>query len=213
MATRILIADDHGVIRAGMRAFLEKESGYQVVGEAADGLQAQTLAAELKPDILLLDINMPGADGIQVTRFLSKTVPQVRVLILTLHEGVSMLREAITAGAAGYIIKKAVDVELISAINTVMRGEMYVHPSMTQALIKDLAPRTETDKPSLMSLTPREIEVLRLIARGQTNRQIAKTLSLSIRTVDTHRANLMNKLLANNREDLIKYAIEHHLLD
>ena len=213
MTTRILIADDHGVIRAGMRAFLEKEPGFQVVGEASDGLQVQTLALQLIPDIVLLDINMPGMDGIQVTRFLSRAVPQVRILILTLHEGVSMLREAISAGAAGYIVKKAVDVELVSAINTVMRGEMYVHPSMTQALIKDLSPRTATDKPPQMPLTPREIEVLRLIARGQTNRQIAKTLSLSIRTVDTHRANLMNKLYANSREDLIKYAIEHHLLD
>ncbi|MBI5304767.1 MAG: response regulator transcription factor [Chloroflexi bacterium] len=213
MAIRILIADDHGVIRAGMRAVLEKESDFQIVGEAADGLDAQSLAVALKPDILLLDINMPGADGIQITRELTATVPQVRILILTLHEGVSMLREAMTAGAAGYIVKKADDVEVVGAINTVMRGEMYVHPSMMQALVRDMSPRAEIAKPSMTVLTPRETEVLRLIARGQTNRQIAKTLTLSVRTVDTHRANLMNKLSARNREELVQYAIEHHLMD
>lgn len=213
MATRILIVDDHGVIRAGLRAFLEKEPGFQIVGEASNGHDAQTLAMELKPDIVLLDINIPGVDGIQVTRSLTKALPQTRVLILTLYEGVSMLREAMAAGAAGYIVKKAVDVELVGAINAVRRGEIYVHPSMTQALIKDMSPRAETDKPPLASLTPREIEVLRLLARGQTNRQIAKTLTLSVRTVDTHRANLMSKLNATSREDLIKYALEHNLLD
>lgn len=213
MAIRILIADDHGVIRVGMRAFLEKEPGFQVVGEAANGQEAQKLAAELQPDIVLLDISMPDLDGIQVTRHLRKSVPQTRILILTLHEGVSMLREAIAAGAAGYITKRAVDVELVGAIETVMRGETYVHPSMTQALIKDLVFEPDSVKPPAQLLTPRESKVLQLIARGQTNRQIAKTLSLSIRTVDSHRANLMNKLGVSKRDDLIHYAIEHHLLD
>jgi two-component system, NarL family, response regulator NreC len=213
MAIRILIADDHGVIRAGLRALLEKEPGWQVVGEASDGHEAQRLALELQPDIVLLDITMPGPDGIQVTRQLTASLPRARILILTLHEGVSMLREALAAGAAGYIVKRAVDVELISAINTVARGEMYVHPSMTQALIRDLAPLTEAGKPTLASLTPREVEVLRLVARGLTNRQIAKALTLSVRTVDTHRANLMNKLGVSSRSELIQYAIDHHLLD
>lgn len=213
MAIRILIADDHGVIRIGMHAFLEKEPGFEVVGEAADGRAALALAAELRPDVVLLDITMPELDGIQVTRQLTATQPQIRVLILTLHEGVSMLREALAAGAAGYIIKRAVDTELVGAIHTVMRGEMYVYPSMTQALVKDLAPNVGAHKPPTTLLTPREIEVLRLLARGQTNRQIAKLLSLSIRTVDTHRANLMNKLGVNDRAELVQLAIKFHLLD
>lgn len=213
MAIRILIADDHGVIRAGLRALLEKEPDLQVVGEASNGVETLSRAAELRPDILLLDITMPRPDGIEVTRQLAKSLPGVRVLILTLHEGVSMLREAIAAGAAGYIVKQAIDVELIGAIHAVSRGEMYVHPSMTQALLRDLSPLSEAKLPSNSLLTPRELQVLRLIARGNTNRQIAKTLLLSVRTVDSHRANLMNKLGTSSRADLVQYAIDHHLLD
>ncbi len=213
MAIRILIADDHGVIRAGLRALLEKELDLQVVGEASNGAETLSRAAELRPDIVLLDITMPRPDGIEVTRQLTKSLPGVRVLILTLHEGVSMLREAIAAGAAGYIVKQAVDVELISSIRAVSRGEMYVHPSMTQALLRDLSPLSEAKSPSMSLLTPRELQVLRLIARGNTNRQIAKTLLLSVRTVDSHRANLMNKLGTTSRSDLIQYALDHHLLD
>ncbi len=213
MPIRILIADDHGVIRAGLRALLEKEPGLQVVGEAADGREALERALELRPDILLLDITMPGLDGVEVTRRLHQAQPGVRVLILTLHEGVSMLREALASGAAGYIVKRAVDTELLGAIQAVARGEIYVHPSMAQALIQDLSPLKQTAKPPAALLTQREHQVLQLIARGQTNRQIAKQLSLSVRTVDTHRANLMNKIGASNRAELVQYAMEHHLLD
>jgi two-component system, NarL family, response regulator NreC len=213
MPIRILIADDHGVIRAGLRALLEKESDLQVVGEAANGEEAQRCAGELRPDVLLLDVTMPGLDGIQVTRNLTQTLPQTRILILTLHEGVSMLREAVSAGAAGYIVKRAIDTELLGAIRTVMNGELYIHPTMAQSLFKDLSPRNENHSAQGMLLSPRESEVLRLIARGLTNRQIAKNLSLSIRTVESHRANLINKLGSNNRAELIRFAIEHHMID
>ncbi len=212
MTIRILIADDHGVIRAGLHALLAKEPGMEVVGQAADGEEAVKMAYKLRPDLLLLDITMPGLDGIQVTRQLRAALPATHILILTLHEGVSMLREAIAAGASGYIVKRAVDVELIGAIQAVARGEMYVHPSMTQALIQDMSPLAGSSTP-IGVLSPRETEVLRLVARGQTNRQIAKTLSLSVRTVDSHRANLMNKLGVSSRAELIQYALEHHLLE
>ncbi len=212
MTIRILIADDHGVIRAGLHALLDKEPGMQVIGEAADGQEAVDKALKLRPDVLLLDITMPVLDGIKVTSQLRAALPATHILILTLHEGVSMLREAIAAGASGYIVKRAVDVELIGAIQAVARGEMYVHPSMTQALIQDMSPLAGSSTP-IGVLSPRETEVLRLVARGQTNRQIAKTLSLSVRTVDSHRANLMNKLGVSSRAELIQYALEHHLLE
>ena len=131
MAIRILIGDDHGLIRAGLRALLNADDNYQVIGEAADGEEVLRLAAHLKPDLVLLDMSMPGPGGIEITRELNRRVPSTRVLILTIHEDMGLMREAIRAGAAGYIIKRAVDFELLTAIQTVMRGDLYLHPSMT----------------------------------------------------------------------------------
>ncbi|CAG0947402.1 Oxygen regulatory protein NreC [Anaerolineae bacterium] len=212
MPIQILIADDHGVLRAGLRALLSAESNLQVVGEAGDGDEALRLANQLRPDIVLLDVTMPGPGGIEVTRRLKESLPETRVLILTLHEDTSLLREALRVGAAGYIIKRAVDVELITAIHAVSRGEMYIHPALTHALLKGLSPTT-ANKNSASALTAREVEILRLIIKGYTNRQIANALSISVRTVDTHRANLMDKLAIHDRAGLVRYATEHGLAD
>jgi len=208
MSIRILIADDHGVLRAGLHALLNAEPDLEVVGEASDGHEAFRLASELRPDIVLLDLVMPGlglsacvpaqAGGIEVARQLKKTLPDTRTLVLTVHEDVGLLRQAIQAGAAGYLIKRAVESELINAIHAVWRGDLYVHPAMTRALVKDLPPAPAA-APSPKSLTPREIKVLRLIAQGYTNGQIAEGLSLSVRTVEIHRTNLMRKLGLCNR--------------
>ncbi len=198
MPIRILIADDHGVLRAGLHALLSAEPDLEVVGEASDGREALRLAGGLRPDIVLVDLVMPGLGGIEVTRQLKKSLPNTRTLVLTVHEDVSLLREAIQAGAAGYLIKRAVESELINAIHAVWRGDLYVHPAMTRALVKDLPPAPAAPA-SPKSLTPREIEVLRLIAQGYTNGQIAEGLSLSVRTVEIHRMNLMRKLGLCNR--------------
>jgi len=165
MPIRILIADDHGVLRAGLRALLNAEPDFQVVGEAADGHAAARLAEELHPDVALLDLSMPGLDGIQVTRQLKQTLPGTRTLILTVHEDEGLLREAIKAGASGYIVKRAVEAELISAIHAISSGNLYVHPSMTRVLLRDLSPTLIPDEAPSEPLTPREIEVLRLIAQ------------------------------------------------
>jgi two-component system response regulator NreC len=210
MGIRILIGDDHGLIRAGLSALLRSEPNFEVVGEACDGESALELAYSLRPDILLLDVSMPGPSGIEITRKLSQTLPDTRVLILTIHEDMGLMREAIRAGAAGYIIKRAVDAELMSAIDAVSRGDLYVHPAMTRALVEELMPDRAADKNN--GLTPREIEILRLIARGNSNRQIAEILSLSVRTVDTHRSNLMAKLGLHDRADLVRYASERRLI-
>jgi len=198
MGIRILIADDHGVLRAGLHALLSAEPDLEVVGEASDGHEALRLAGELRPDIVLLDLVMPGLGGIEVARQLKKSLPDTRTLILTVHEDVGLLREAIQAGAAGYLIKRAVESELINAIHAVWRGDLYVHPAMTRALVKDLPPAPAAPA-SPKSLTSREIQVLRLIAQGYTNSQIAEGLGLSVRTVEIHRTNLMRKLGTCNR--------------
>jgi len=212
MAIRILIADDHGVLRAGLRALLNAEPDLEVVGEAADGNEALRLVEKLHPDVLLLDISMPGPGGIEVTRRVKRTLPDTRVLILTVHEDEGLLREAIRAGAAGYIVKRAVESELINAIHAVWRGDLYVHPAMTRALLKDLQASVTPEQPPVEPLTPRETEVLSLIAQGYTNRQIAEKLSISVRTVESHRANIMGKLGLRSRVELVRYAREHGLL-
>jgi two-component system response regulator NreC len=213
MAIRILIADDHGVMRAGLRAVLEDEPTIEVVGEAATGEEAFHLANKLVPALVLLDIGMPGIDGIEVTRRLKQASPQIQVLILTVYEDESLLREAIKAGASGYIIKRAAEDELIAAIHAVSRGDMYIHPGVTRLLVKDLSSGLDTEKGALQSLTPRELEVMKYIIRGFTNRQIAGTLFISTRTVEGHRASLFGKLALKNRVELIEYAERNGLIE
>jgi two-component system response regulator NreC len=213
MPTRILVADDHGVLRAGLRALLNAEPDFEVVGEAADGQAAVRLAEELHPDVALLDLSMPGMDGIQVTRQLKQTLPDTRTLILTFHEDESLPREAIKAGASGYIVKRAAESELISAIHAVCSGSLYVHPTVTRALLKEVSPALVSDETPSEPLSPREMEVLRLIAQGHTNRQVAEALHLSVRTIESHRANLMSKLGLSSRAELVRYALEHDLLE
>ncbi len=211
MTMRILIADDHGVLRAGLRALLNAEVDMQVIGEAADGEEALRQAVELTPDVVLLDISMPGPGGIQVTRQLKEALPQAHVLILTVHDDENLLHEAIRAGASGYITKRAIDSELIHAIHAVCRGDLYVHPAMIRALLREPAARESSSKDE--PLTPRETQVLRLLAQGYTNRQVAETLGIGVRTVETHRANLLAKLKLHGRTELVRYAREHSLLN
>lgn len=206
MPIRILIGDDHGVMRAGLRAMLEGEPDVEVVGEAADGDAVLALDGELLPDIVLLDIGMPGVDGIEVTRRLSKLFPQIQVLMLTVYEEESLLREAIGAGASGYVIKRAAEEELIAAIQAVSRGDMYIHPAMTRLLLKDLSPSVDAKKGALETLTRRELEVMSYIVQGYTNQQIAETLFISRRTVEGHRASLLSKLGLKNRVELVAFA-------
>ena len=213
MATRILIADDHGVLRGGLRNLLSPESDLDVVGEAEDGAQAVQLARQLRPDLILMDISMPNLGGIEALKQLGEVLPDTKVLMLTVHEDESLLRKAIQAGASGYVVKRAAESELINAIRTVIKGDIYIHPAMTRALLKGFAPARVTKNLSAHTLTQRELEVLRLIARGYTNVQIAERLSISARTVEGHRANLMSKLDLHSRMELVEYAEQHGFLD
>jgi two-component system response regulator NreC len=185
----------------------------EVVGEASNGDEALRLAEELRPEVVLLDISMPGPGGIEVARTLKRTLPETSVLILTIHDDEGLLREAIRAGASGYITKRAIEPELINAIHAVRRGDLYVHPTMTRALLRDFSPPPPVEDEPVEPLTPREQEVLELIARGYTNRQAAEQLGISVRTVETHRANLMGKLGLRGRAELVRYAMDHGLLE
>ncbi len=212
MPIRILIADDHGVIRAGLRALLEDIPDIKVVGEASDGGEAIVKSVELKPDILLMDLSMPNMGGIEATLQLSQREPNVRILILTVHEEESLLKEVVRMGASGYIVKRAAQEDLLHAIRVVARGDLYIHPTMTRALFKEAPVYDPPQMPESETLTLREIEVLQLLAKGYTNRQIAENLSLSPRTVEGHRANLSGKLGLHSRVELVEYAEKHGLL-
>lgn len=212
MPIRILIADDHGVLRAGLRALLSGLPELEVVGEAVDGRDALKKAMELRPNIVIMDLSMPEMGGVEATRQLSQIASEIRVLILTIQEDEELLKEVIRAGAAGYIIKRAVEDELIHAIRVVARGDMYVHPSMTRALFSPPPSSTDLKTSEVETLTAREIEVLRLLAKGYTNRQIAEQLGISPRTAEGHRANLSGKLGLHSRVELVEYAQQHGLL-
>jgi two-component system response regulator NreC len=208
----VLIADDHAIVRTGLRALLRSEAGLQLVGEATGGYEAIELVGKTRPDILILDLSMPDLDGIAVTRQLKPQHPDLRILILTVHEDEAMLREAIRAGASGYIVKHAAEAELIAAINTIRRGDLYVDPAMLRVLLVE-SPRPRTEQPASPDpLTPRETDVLKLIVQGYTNRQVGEELGISVRTVEGHRANLLEKLGLRTRVELVRYARERGLI-
>lgn len=212
MSIRILIADDHAVVRAGIRDLLRADPELEIVGEAENGEETLRLAATLSPDLVLLDITMPPESGIQTAHRLHEEHPDIVVLILTMHEDEGLLHEALKAGAAGYLIKRAEGPEILQAIHAAIRGDIYIHPAMTRALLQKPATEERRRDSPVEPLTPRELDVLRLLAKGNTNRQSAAQLGLSVRTVENHRANLMGKLGLTSRVELVSYAEEHDLL-
>ncbi len=212
MPIRILIADDHAVVRSGLRALLRADPDLEVVGEAENGMETLRLAETLHPDTVLLDITMPPEDGIKIAKRLKEKHPELIVLFLTMHEDESLLHEALRAGASGYVIKRAEESEIIQAIHATRNGDIYVHPAMTRALLHQPVTTEQRRGSPANVLTRRELDVLRLLAKGNTNRQIAGLLGLSMRTVENHRANLMGKLGLVSRVELVNYAEEHNLL-
>lgn len=210
--TRILLVDDHAVLRAGLRLLLDAQDDMQVVGQASDGGEALRLCESLLPDLVLLDLSMPGMGGLDAIPLLRKVAPSARILILSMHDDESYLKGALRGGAAGYVLKKAADSELLSAVRMVMRGEVYVHPALTRALVGDLLPAGDESADPWQTLTEREQEVLIGVARGLTASEIADHLSLSPKTVETYRARGMEKLGLRSRAALVQFALSHHLL-
>ncbi len=208
--TRILLADDHAILRSGLRAILSLEPDLEVVGEAKDGIEAIKLTKELNPDLVLLDIHMPRMNGLTALGALREQAPDVKVLVLTSMEEEEYMFRVIEAGGSGYVLKRAADEELIAAIREVQAGGAFVRPAIARSLAADYLERVESgeeERDTYEKLTPREKEVLGLIARGLTNQQIADDLVISVRTVETHRAHIMDKLGFKNRAELVKYAI------
>ena len=213
MPIRILIADDHAVVRSGLRVLLGADPDLELVGEAEDGEEALRLVETRRPDMILLDVTMPPDNGIETTKRLKEAYPELIVLILTMHEDEALLHEALRVGAAGYVIKRAEESEILQAIHAVSRGDVYVHPAMTRALLRQPVTTEHRRGSEVDALTPREIDVLRLLVKGNTNRQASGLLGISVRTVENHRANLMGKLGLTSRVELVSYAEEHGLLE
>lgn len=218
--TRILIADDHGVVRSGLRALLESVPDYSVAGEACDGEEAVALAVHEAPDVVIMDISMPRMNGIEATAAIKEKMPDVKVIILTVHEDEEYVYRMLKAGANGYVLKSAGKKEIVAAIESARKGERFFSPSVSGLIVdgflnREKAPVPRTEVPTsedLSILTRRETEVLRYIAQGYTNRKIADELFLSVRTVNTHRTNLMQKLDIHDTARLVRYAIESGLI-
>lgn len=216
MKIRVLLVDDHAIVRAGLRMILASEADMALVGEAADGEAALRLTEETHPDVVVMDISMPGLGGLDGIRRIKDSVPDTQVVVLTMHEDERYFFQALEAGASGYVIKGAAPVELLSAIRAVRGGQAYFCPSLAKQMLNDYLRRadagSEKEKDTLTKLSDREKEVLKLIAEGKTGREIASQLFLSPNTVERHRANIMDKLGLHNRAELIKFAIRKGLV-
>jgi two-component system response regulator NreC len=211
MSIRVLVVDDHAVVRTGLRRVLDAEPDIETVGEAPNAERAVFEAMAHKPDVVLMDVVMPGKSGIEIIPTLQQNAPQAKVLVLSMQDDPRYLREAFDAGASGYVLKEAADTEVVDAVRAVAAGERYVHPALGARLVEaEAAERRRADEDPL---SEREREVLRLLALGHTNQEIAKLLYISVRTAETHRAHVMQKLRLSSRAELVRYALSEGLLE
>ena len=208
----ILVADDHGIVRSGIRMLIDKHEGMCVVAEAEDGLEAVEFAQMRRPDVAILDVSMPRMTGLQAVRELARRRPELRMLILSMYDNEQFLFEALKAGASGYVLKSGADDDIVEACRAAMRGQSFLYPSAVNTLVRDFLERADTDR-DYDPLTPREVEVLKLIAEGKTSKEIAELLVLSIKTVERHRADSLHRLGLRDRVDLTRYAIRRGLIE
>ncbi|OCA91892.1 response regulator [Pseudobacillus wudalianchiensis] len=212
---RTLIVDDHAIVRTGVKMLLGKKEHIEVVGEAADGQEAIEKALSLQPDLIIMDLSMPpGKNGLEATRELKKSLPETHVLILTMHDDENDLFRVVQAGASGYILKNAIDSELFSAVDAVLRGQVYLYPSAAKSLVEDFLEGVKRgeDLSKYKLLSNREEEVLVFIAKGYSNKEIAEILHISVKTVETHKSKIMDKLDLQKKHELVAYAIKKGLL-
>ena len=211
---RVLIADDHTLVREGLRALLEGQGGFEVIAEASNGREAIDRAIQMRPDVVLMDIGMPELDGLAATRRITKVDPAIRILVLTVHETEDYFFRVLEAGAHGFLVKDAASTELVAAVRAVHHGGVFLHPTMAKRLVEEYLQRIGSgeERASHALLSPRERQVLALIGAGHTNQEIAEQLSLSINTVQAHRSHIIDKLNLHSRADLMRYAVRVGLL-
>ena len=210
---RILIADDHEVARKGIRSLLENHPGWEICGEASDGREAVASVTKLKPDVLLLDIGMPNLNGLDATRQILAIMPEARILILTVHDSEQVVREVLAAGARGFLLKSDTGRDLVTAVEALQQGRTFLTSKVAQMMVDVyLRPHSETDPSNPCVLTPREREVIQLVAEGKTTKEIATALNLSVKTAETHRTNLMRKLDLHSIADLTLYAVRNGIV-
>ncbi len=212
IVTRILIADDHSIVRSGLRKILDAKPDMEVVAEAEDGAEAVEKALEEEVHLVILDVSMPRKTGIQAAAELHKRKPELRVLMLSMHDSEQFLFEALKAGASGYVLKSGADTDIVEAVRAAMRGDSYLYPSAVTTLVRDYVERGGRGEEQFDVLTPRELEVLKLIAEAYTSKEIAKELWISIKTVERHRQNILDKLGMRDRVELTRYAIRRGLI-
>jgi DNA-binding NarL/FixJ family response regulator len=211
---RILLADDHTLFRQGVKTLLATEPDMEVIGEAADGIGAVEKATELKPDVILMDIGMPGPSSFETTRQIKKTCPETKVLFLTMYDDEDYLVESMEVGASGYVLKDCPAAQLVAAVRDVWRGGSYLSPRMLSQLVDDFRTRVQSTErmPRFATLTPREKEILKMLAEGNTVKEVASQLDLSVKTVEAHKFNLMRKLDIHNKAQLVQYAIQKKVI-
>ena len=210
---RLVIVDDHDLVREGIRALLERDGSFEIVGETGDGQEAVQMARRLRPDVMLMDVSLPGGmGGLEATETIAAECPDVKVIILTQYENREYIKRAIRIGARGYLIKRSVAAQLRDAIRTVARGERYLHPLAAEELVDLVTTGRSLAEDDYERLTLREKQVFKLLAEGKTSREIAKYLTISLKTAMTHRANIMAKLNIHSRSDLIRYAIRKAII-
>jgi len=210
LVTRILIADDHPIVRSGLRRVLDAQPDLRVVAEATDGAEAVEKALAENVNLAILDVSMPRMTGIQAATELSRRAPEMRLLMLSMFDSEQYLFESLKAGASGYVLKSGADEDIVEACRATMRGESFLYPSAVNTLVRDYIDRGEDEQPDI--LTPRELEVLKLIAEAQTSKQIAEQLVISVKTVERHRQNILDKLGLRDRVELTRYAIRRGLI-
>jgi DNA-binding NarL/FixJ family response regulator len=212
LVTRILIADDHSIVRSGLKKVLDAKADMEVVAEAEDGAEAVEKALAEDVHLAILDVSMPRKTGIQAAAELHKRKPELRVLMLSMHDSEQFLFEALKAGASGYVLKSGADTDIVDAVRAAMRGDSYLYPSAVTAMVRDYVERGGRGEEQFDVLTPRELEVLKLIAEAHTSKEIAKELWISIKTVERHRQNILDKLGMRDRVELTRYAIRRGLI-
>ncbi|HEX9368017.1 MAG TPA: response regulator transcription factor [Vicinamibacterales bacterium] len=214
MALRILIVDDHAVVRRGVRALLESHEGWEVCGEATTGRDAVEQSRRLRPDIVVMDLSLPGLNGLDATRQILKDAPDTEVLVLTMHHSEELVRDVLQAGARGYVLKNDADENLLAAVDNLRRHKPFLTSSVTEFMLDDYLRRGAgpQDDVAPASVTAREREILQLIAEGQSNKAAAATLGLSVKTIEAHRANIMRKLRLRSISDLVRYAIRNKIV-